>query len=538
MKPNENRRARITERRPLPIPSRQAAAHAAAIALVLGVAALVFAQTRGYGLLGMDNYPIILTSRVLSAADLWGNLSERLMDGYYEAAFYRPLLNLSFAVDYALWGLAAPGYQFSNVLCFAACALALYAFLVTRPVPRATVYAVAGVVFFLFHPLLFEVVPFPPRRPELLCSTFMLLALAAEAGHGWRYRVLGGAAALLALGAKETALILPVLIFLRMLLYAPIGGVRGRMRAAAGRALVSMAPVVLYLAGRFAVLGGMGGRGQIDLGRALEALPRTWDQLVWTVTSPSSPGSWTAAVIWLLAGLPPLLLAWIGRRPRGGEADEARRGYAADVLFSLAWLVVLSVIYALSKRLSPWYLVVAVVAFAIAFAGICEGYGRWSRERRIGLRAAGAAGLALVVLLALQAYWRWSPIVRSYDVWRQATIEDARLLERFEQTLEQTPNGSVTRLPAELKKIVATGDASMFQGVVLQAHYSLQAWAELRLPERRVRVLKNRKPLKAEPLRPTEVVVILDRRPVSKRPPPAPDPGAAGKMRAAGGTSR
>ena len=487
----------------------------------------------------MDSYPIILTSRVLSLADLWCNLSERLMEGFYPGAFYRPVLNLSFAIDHALWGLAAPGYQLSNVLCFAACALALYAFLITRAASRASIYALAGVIFFLLHPLLFEVVPFPPRRPELLCATFMLLALAAEAGRGLRFRILGGVAALLALGAKETAAILPVLVLLRMLLYAPAGGARDRIRAALGRAATSTVPVVLYLAARFAVLGGMGGRGQINLAKAFEILPQTSGTLVRTVTSPSSPESWAPALVWMLVSLPLLLLSWLGHRPRIlPEAAPGPRACAADLLFSVGWLISLMVLYALSKRLSPWYLVVAVVPLACAFSGICEGYGRWLRARPLGLRAAGAAGLVAIVLLAFQTDWRWSPVLRSYDVWRQATAEDARLLERFERTLERTEDGSLIRLPAKLKKIEAVGEASMFRGVVLQAHYSLQAWVELKHPERQVRVLKNRRPLKTEPLKPTEVVVILDRRPGSQRP-AVPKPGAgAGERARRGGAGR
>ncbi len=514
--------------------------HLYAVALVMGVAALVFFQTRSYGLLGMDSYPIILTSRVLSLADLWGNLTERLMDGFYPADFYRPLLNLSFALDHALWGLTAAGYQLSNVLCFAACGLALYAFLVTRPVAKAPIYAILGVVFFLFHPLVFEVLPFPPRRPELLCSAFMLLALSAEARSGWKFRVLGGAAALLALAAKETAAILPGLIFLRALLYPPAPSLRGRALAAGSRALASAVPVVLYLAVRFAVLGGMGGRGQINLQKAQEVFPQTWGTLVRTVTSPSSLESWTLAGVWLLLSLPLLLMAWAsGRSDADGDARPQRLAVVADLLFSAGWLVLLAAIYALSKRLSPWYVVVAVFAFAIAFSGICEGYGSWLRRRPIGLRVAGAAGFAVALLLVYQSQLRWSPIIRSYSLWQQATTEDARLLERFEQTLEQMDDGSITRLPAELKKIQGVGDEALFRSVVLQSDYSLQAWAQLHYPAREVRVLKNKRPLKSEPLKPTEVVVILDRRPKPKRvKAPAERSKSGTPPDAAGGESR
>ncbi len=477
----------------------------------------------------MDSYPIILTSRVQSLADLWGNFSERLMDGYYPAAFYRPLLNLSFALDHALWGLGATGYQLSNVLYYAACALALYAFLISRPVPRPPIYALVGVTLFLFHPLQFEVLPFPPRRPELMCSVFILLALATEARVGRRMRVLGGAATLLALASKETAAILPALVFLRALVYSGPGG--GRWLTAVRRAAWSATPVVLYLIARFAVLGGLGGRGSITLAKVLEIFPRTLGTLLRTATSPAAIASWQLAGVWLVLIL--LLLAASWRHGSG------RRRWLADLAFSAGWLLLLAAIYTLSGRLSPWYVVVAIPALSIALAGICEGFGSWlsdqtGRGRPPGataaFRATGAAGLVGLVLLVSLSQLRWSPVLHSYPLWRRATEADNLLLERFGQVLEQTEEGSVTRLLAERKKVKGKGATAMFRGVVLQAHYSLQAWAVLRYPDREVRVLKNRRPLKEAPVGPSEVVVILDRQP---RPGPSPKKGSKGPATAA-----
>ncbi len=525
-----DRKGLIRGTQALSVPSRRLAAHVFSIALVLGVGALVFAQTRSYGLLGMDNYPIILTSRVLSWADLWGNLTERLMDGFYPAAFYRPLLNLSFAVDYALWGLAAPGYQLSNVLCFAACALSLYAFLATRPVPRAPGYALAGVIFFLFQPLLFEVLPFPPRRPELLCLTFMLLALASEARSGWRFRTLGGVAALLALAAKETAIILPGLVFLWTLAYAR-GDLRRRVLAAGGRALISVVPVALYLAARFEVLGGMGGRGPIDFGKALEVFPKTLGTLLLRVSSPSSPESWTLAGVWLLLSIGLLVAA--GKRFSSDPGDRRQRwAPVADLLFAAGWLVLLAAIYTLSKRLSPWYVVAAVIGFSVALSAICEGYGSWLRRDSPILRVAGLAILAAVGVLVSTSQLRWSPALRPYALWRLTTAADDLLVKTFEDTLLEAEVGSVTRLMAGRKKIKGAEGAALFRGAVLQTDYSLQAWAELVHPEREVRVLKSRHPLKREPLKPSEVVIILDRRP---RPKQLPSKTSQSRAEPAGG---
>ena len=90
---------------------------------VLGLVAagLTFARTARIGFVGHDNYPILIASRIRSWADFVGTFTEPLMDGRYAGEFYRPLLNLSFAVDHALWGTAAWGFQLTNAILFAGC---------------------------------------------------------------------------------------------------------------------------------------------------------------------------------------------------------------------------------------------------------------------------------------------------------------------------------------------------------------------------------------------------------------------------------
>ena len=82
-----------------------------AVMTVVAAAIVFLTRSWRYGLLGFDCYPIIVTSRVRSLSDFLGNFTEKLMDGRYEgpppftSEFYRPLVNWSFAVDEALWGL-------------------------------------------------------------------------------------------------------------------------------------------------------------------------------------------------------------------------------------------------------------------------------------------------------------------------------------------------------------------------------------------------------------------------------------------------
>src|SRR5262245_18191816 len=95
----------------------------------------------------------------------------------------RPLVNLSYAVDYAMWGLESFGFHLTNLLLHL-----LNILLVFRVAQAATVdffgnqrrsqtSAIAAATLFAVHPMLTQAVGYVSGRAELLCTTFFLLAL-------------------------------------------------------------------------------------------------------------------------------------------------------------------------------------------------------------------------------------------------------------------------------------------------------------------------------------------------------------------------
>jgi hypothetical protein len=101
----------------------------------------------------------------------------------------RPLVNLSFAVNYALGGLNVVGYHLANVALHVLCGIVL--FLVVRealglphvPPPvrdRAPVLAFTVALVWLLHPLNSEVVTYVTQRTESMMALFYLLTLYAS----------------------------------------------------------------------------------------------------------------------------------------------------------------------------------------------------------------------------------------------------------------------------------------------------------------------------------------------------------------------
>ncbi|RMF78504.1 MAG: hypothetical protein D6744_10040, partial [Planctomycetota bacterium] len=149
--------------------------HAAAIALAVALALWAHWRTLGYELLGFDTYLQIIAARIQSWDDFWGTFRERLANGRIAADFYRPVQNLSIALDYALWGLRPLGYHISSLAVFGASVAAIY--LLSRRLlgPRAWLGPLAAALYFGLHPNQLQIVPIPCRRSDMLVVLFLLL---------------------------------------------------------------------------------------------------------------------------------------------------------------------------------------------------------------------------------------------------------------------------------------------------------------------------------------------------------------------------
>jgi tetratricopeptide (TPR) repeat protein len=138
----------------------------------------------------------------------------------------RPVLNLSFAVNYAAGGLGVEGYHAVNILVHALAALVLFGLvrrtlrLVSAPRPAAAAFAAS--VLWAVHPLATESVSYVVQRAESLMGLLFLLTLygivrgaeaAAPAARRWWYAA-SAAACFLGMGTKEVMAAAPLVALL------------------------------------------------------------------------------------------------------------------------------------------------------------------------------------------------------------------------------------------------------------------------------------------------------------------------------------
>jgi Flp pilus assembly protein TadD len=191
---------------------------------LLAISVLLVYSNTLKGPFAYDDYTDVLQNT--SIRHLWP-----LRDVFYisgKGCVTRPIANLSFALDYAIGGLRPFPFHLTNLLIHLGAVLALFGVMhraLALPVfgNRFSEYipALSLVIasFWGLHPLNTESVSYITQRYESLMGLFVLLTFycllrGARSSKPLAWQILGGLSCLLALGSKEVAVSLPVLILL------------------------------------------------------------------------------------------------------------------------------------------------------------------------------------------------------------------------------------------------------------------------------------------------------------------------------------
>ncbi len=513
---------------------------AAVLAAVAAVLGLRFSEI---AFLGWDAYPILAATGPGSEAGPLGVFGRPMADGLLPTSFYRPLLSLGVALEWPLWGRSAGGYLAANAVLFSLCGFVLHALLLRLGATRQM--ASAALLFFILHPVMGDVVPYLPRRPELLCTLFVLLALLLD-HHGrfssfrrprfgkasWVLIVGAWLATAAAAGSKETAIVLPILIAAARLLFPASerhGSDRSPLYQAARGFAAHGAVLAAVLLFRFQVLGGLGGYPDSDVTQ----LPGLWLRTVAKVVL----GVCLAREVLPAIGLAVLTFGIAAVAWRQSAAFPASRRAAVLAwfgpcrlrlaAFAAVWVLALATVYAAAARLSPWYLLIVVCGVALGFglavdlalSAISEGSsGRSVATRSVATRsvatrsvATRAAPVAVLLggVLLLGSFAAGSPLFRPLEEYHRASRDSAAFLGELEERIRQSPAGGLSR-PDRVEAgpyprlVIGAGGR---QVPVLVPH-SLAGWARIVFPRRHIVFVSRNEPL-TEPAPPGVTVVVL-----------------------------
>ena len=170
-----------------------------ASAVLLAILLAIYAPDIGHGFL-RDDFRWIREGRVETVADVAGLFRTNV-------GFYRPLVSLSFAGDYALHELEPFGYGLTNLALLLGGAGLLFVLVRTLGLPAAAALAAAGVFVLNFHGVNMALL-WLSGRTSLLALVFALAAMVVLLrGYG----LAAGALCLVAMLAKEEVLALPAI---------------------------------------------------------------------------------------------------------------------------------------------------------------------------------------------------------------------------------------------------------------------------------------------------------------------------------------
>lgn len=225
-------------------------------ALAAGLAILVaavFANSLGNGFVFDDFDLVVREGRIRSLTGVSAFIGDS----------YRPIRTISYAIDFAIWGLNPTGFRLTNILIHAVNAI-MVLWVARRLTDGAKIASMAAAVFFAVHPVQSESVAYISGRRDVLFSLFFLAGFLAYVRFreaptravAARWLIATGACFALSLMSKEMAASFPLVCVLWDLTRATAPSVDGQ-RPTVGSALGRMVRqgAILYGAGFIALAG-------------------------------------------------------------------------------------------------------------------------------------------------------------------------------------------------------------------------------------------------------------------------------------------
>lgn len=197
--------------------------------LIFPVAAIYMGSISSY-FVADDFWQVHSCSRIMDGeiALLWHNFTGNFVQ-LPGAEFYRPVLGLSYLLDFAIWKTNPIGYHLTNILLYSANVILIY-LVVLKILPEsyaksAPITALLSALLFATTPLHTEAVAWISGRADILSGFYYLLSLYLFLLGGKvlksPYFIASVLCFVLALGSKETAIGLPVVIFSACLFATP-----------------------------------------------------------------------------------------------------------------------------------------------------------------------------------------------------------------------------------------------------------------------------------------------------------------------------
>lgn len=495
------------------------AALIAAMLAAFAVSSLTYHGILDYFFTGTDTLTLIEASRVHSFGDVLKLATEPLMAGTdftSVAKFYRPLTTLSYGFDYALWNLNPWGFQLTNLLVNALVASLVVLVLFELSDGDLAFASLAGILFAI-HPILVESVPATDRRQDMLAALFLLLSLVFFIRHRRSEPPskltisLSLGSYVLALAAKEIAVIALPLVFAQVFLFSRLTGVRNRFLTACRECWSFAGVTLVYVLWRTYILGGIGGYARSDALSLSETLSYGINVLhnyvldllypadLFRIFDTAFANHWTWVLLAIAAAYLAVCVLRCGRWDETGNNTHA----AAMVCYLLLWLAMPLLIFVITLTFAHRSMYIPAIPFsalaAYPAALSCRALrsllvGR-SSVRSVASRSwalisdlhvpVAAAGVLFVLYVAA-----YSPLLRTYGQWQDSGRIAFLVLSQLTSEARDLSPGyriEVYDLPDRIRSYEHRIPRA--KEVNYLCAYSIQSWLRLHYPHARGTVI-------------------------------------------------
>ncbi|MGC8657581.1 MAG: hypothetical protein ACP5U1_00755 [Desulfomonilaceae bacterium] len=481
------------------------------IAAVLSVgifSTYLYHSILGYFFTGTDTITLIDTSRIRSIQDVTRLFTEPLMAGskFVDIArFFRPFASLSYSIDYAVWHLNPFGFQLTNLLLnsLAACLVVVVMYSLSN---RNLLFSWLSGLVFALHPILVDSVPATDRRHDMIAGVFVLLSLflflkSRPSGSNRKWLISGSLLSyVVALGGKEIAIILPLIILVHVLTFSKVDKWLDRFFEAIRQAFPYFMVTAIYLIWRTLVLRGLGGY--------LTSEPSSWDDIQTYVINifqdyfldlvyPADPlrvFDTSIANYWIFLILAVFTFYWLlFLRSLHPEEEIVHKGQNKRLsVFLLSWLMAPLILFVVTLTFAHRSMYIPAIPFSALLAyPLAEGLKRLinilSRIRsksdtRLEILKTYRSELTILTLgLSMFSFLLlYSPLLRSYDQW-EASGRIGRLvltkLASGTRHLNQDCRVNLYNLPSCLRSYEKKEPKA--KDVTYLSDYSIKSWLNL-----------------------------------------------------------
>jgi Flp pilus assembly protein TadD len=183
------------------------------VLIIIGLVVILYLNSLGINFFWDDTALVLDNTLIHNPAHLG-----RIFFSYlsvHSRNFYRPLQNLSYAIDFFFYKFDYRGYHVTNILLHTVAALLAY-FLILGLTQRDTL-SLVSVLLYLSSPLWVESVAYISGRADMLMAIFIYSSFIAFSKERIVWSVIFY---LLALLSKEASLVYPLLVFFYMALFS------------------------------------------------------------------------------------------------------------------------------------------------------------------------------------------------------------------------------------------------------------------------------------------------------------------------------